>query len=146
MKPKWTRKVPAISAVMTPFPFSIDVDANLEQAAEMIRERGVRHLPVLDGVEPVGVVTDRDVRRALRRRRDADPAPRVRDLCDREAFVVEMGVSLDEVLRYMAQRHVEAAMVIKEGRLAGIFTLTDACRSFAEYLSARPEGDDDDVA
>ena len=91
-------------------------------------------------------MTERDVRQGVGRRGADDSETRVGDICDREAFVVEMSIPLDEVLRHMASRQVEAAMVVKDGKLAGIFTRTDACQRFAEYLRAWAEEDDDDVA
>jgi hypothetical protein len=45
----------------------------------------------------------------------------------------------------MAKRRLGAALVVKDGRLAGIFTLTDACQCFAESLRERfpPAGGDE---
>ena len=40
-----------IQAVMTTFPHSIGVDQTLQVAKEMLREHGVRHLPVQRGEE-----------------------------------------------------------------------------------------------
>ena len=42
------------------------------------------------------------------------------------------GVTLgDRVLLHMADEHIGCALVVKDGRLAGIFTTTDACRVFS---------------
>ncbi len=46
----------------------------------------------------------------------------------------------------MAENRLDAALVVKKGRLAGIFTLTDACRCFAEHLRRRFPPDSDDEA
>ena len=32
------------------------------------------------------------------------------------------------------REHIGSALVVKGGKLAGIFTMTDACRSFGEFL------------
>ena len=60
---------------------------------------------------------------------------------------MELSEPLDVVLRRMVQANVESALVVKEGRLVGIFTRTDACRCFGELLrSLFPRGHDDDAA
>jgi hypothetical protein len=55
----------------------------------------------------------------------------------------------------MADKHVRSVLVVKGDKLAGIFTVTDACRHFAELLQSQypptpegisPDGDDDQAA
>ena len=57
--------IPAVASVMTPFPYSVDVGDSVRRAHGLMVEHEVRHLPVLDGHTLVGVLTDRDVKRAL---------------------------------------------------------------------------------
>ena len=47
---------------MTPFPYSVDINAPIEEAREFMRQRQIRHLPVTDGQKLVGVLTDRDIK------------------------------------------------------------------------------------
>jgi acetoin utilization protein AcuB len=56
-----------------------------------------------------------------------------------------MNTRLDEVLAHMAEHQLGSAIVTRHGKLAGIFTVTDACRHFAEYLrdQVRRAGGDD---
>ena len=112
---------------MTPFPWSVEADATVEQARLFLREHRIHHLPVTDGGRLAGLVSDRDIR---------DPAARetrVRDVL-REAYVVDLETRLDEVLLHMSAHRLGSAIVTREGRLAGVFTTTDACRHFAEFL------------
>ncbi|MDD9935939.1 MAG: CBS domain-containing protein [Myxococcales bacterium] len=46
---------------MTATPVTIQLDAELEEAVKLMQEHGIRHLPVMDGEDLSGVVTDRDV-------------------------------------------------------------------------------------
>jgi CBS domain-containing protein len=70
---------------------------------------------------------------------------RVRDVMVRDAYVVDLETRLDEVLHHMSMHHLGSAIVTREGKLAGVFTTTDACRHFAEYLREqfRRSGGDD---
>ena len=54
-----------------------------------------------------------------------------------DCYVVDLEQPLREVLRHMAERHIGAAVITAHGRLAGIFTATDACRAFAEHLDVQ---------
>jgi len=137
---------PSIKMAMTPFPHSIDIEAPLERAMSMMVEHDIRHLPVKEGSRLVGVVTDRDVKMVL----DTRLGPRwerdlqVRNACLPDAYAVDLNTPLDVVLADMVKNHIDSALVLKEGKLAGIFTAQDACRAFAEFLHSLfpPEGGD----
>jgi len=134
------KHVPFIKSVMTAFPYFIEVNAGLHAATKMMERHGIRHLPVKDGDELIGVVSDRDVKRAKDERH-------VGDIVVRETYIVDLNERLDSVLLHLAKRHIGCALIVKEGRLAGIFTTTDACRVFGEYLrSLFPTEPGDDVA
>ena len=62
---------------------------------------------------------------------------KVKDACVNQAYTVDLAERLDNVLLYMAEHHIESALVTKKGRLAGLFTVTDACRHFGIWLRAQ---------
>ena len=92
MNAKRPERIPPITAVMTPFPWHVHLDDHLGHAREVMRERGIRHLPVTDDGELVGIVTDRDI--GLVENATREPAERealrVRDVCVLDAYVVEL--------------------------------------------------------
>jgi CBS-domain-containing membrane protein len=59
------KRNPQVIAFMTPFPYSIDVDAPLKEAHKLMREHHFPHLPVTRADAIVGVLTDRDIRLVL---------------------------------------------------------------------------------
>jgi acetoin utilization protein AcuB len=142
-------RLPQILAYMTPFPFSIDVDAPLAEAHAFLRERHIRHLPVTERGELVGVLTDRDIKLALGPDLGSPPERElaVRDVFQPEAYVVDAGDLLVTVAASMAERHLGSALVTRSGKLVGIFTTTDACRALARVLREQhPDPGPDEVA
>ena len=132
-----------MKSVMTPFPHSIDLGEPLAAARAMMERHGFHHLPVMRAGELVGVVSDR---RASEAQEAADdPAALTVETATRlDALVVDLSARLDTVALEMASRPVDAALVVKDGRLAGIFTATDACRCLGRFLRAEfPVGGDD---
>ena len=133
--------VPTIANVMTPFPHSVGIDDPVDRAHRLMEKHGIRHVPVQGSDGIVGVVSHRDLTEAKGR----GGAPKVRDACTAEPFMVDVSARLDAVALDMARRHLASAVVTKEGRLAGIFTATDACRVLGELLRERfgpPDGGD----
>ena len=138
---------PTIGDVMTCHLWVIGEDAPLRQARSLMVEHGIHHLPVVRTGHCVGVLTDRDVKRALDPELGLPPEDElfVRDACVPDAYAVGPAAPLEGVLREMARRHIGSALVVENGRLLGLLTSSDACRVFADFLqsamqSKAPEG------
>lgn len=130
------RHIPQMVAVMTPFPYHIAADATLADAVAMMNEHNVRHLPVFDAGDIVGILSERDIERAkipghpLREEIEL----RVGDLCTQRPYFVDVSDPLDRVLDTLVQKRIGSALVLKEGELAGVFTAVDACELLSRVL------------
>ena len=133
------KKMPALKTAMTPFPYSVDLEASFDEASELMRLHNVRHLPVTRDHHVVGVITDRDMTSALHVHSQSNGSAglSVSDLYMTDPYIVSLDEPLENVLLTMAERHISSAIVTRAGKLAGVFTSVDACRSFGEYLHAR---------
>ncbi|MEZ5560428.1 MAG: CBS domain-containing protein [Pseudomonadales bacterium] len=139
-------KEPLLKQVMTPFPFAVELSAPIGRARQLMMEHHVRHLPVTDEHELRGLISDRDIKLLLGPELGS-PDPReltVQDAYVEDCYMVDMEQPLRVVLRAMAERHIGAAVVTAHGRLAGIFTATDACRAFADHLDAQFHSGEDE--
>lgn len=128
--------IPSMGSVMTPFPHFVAVDESLLRARALMVEHTIRHLPVKDGDALVGMLTDRDIKRALDPDLGLPPKEElfVRDVFTPDAYVVDIHEPLDGVLEHMVRHHLGSTLVTRAGRLVGIFTTVDACRLFCEHL------------
>lgn len=131
---------------MTPFPYSIDIEASVERAMQLMREQKVRHLPVTEDGAVKGVVSDRDIKLMLGPDFAYPSAEelRVRHAMVRDSYIVDLATPLPVVLAHMAEHRLGSVVVTRGGKLAGVFTSTDACRVLAEFLESQfpPPGDD----
>ncbi len=130
------RHIPQMVAVMTPFPYHIAAAATLAEAVSMMTEHNVRHLPVLEDSDIIGVLSERDIERAKtpgHPLRD-ETELRVGDLCTRRPYFVDVADPLDRVLDVLVEKRIGSALVLKDGELAGVFTAADACELLARML------------
>lgn len=129
---------------MTPFPYSIDADADIADARAMMVEHEIHHLPVMHGGKLVGLLWDRDIRvaRALESNLPREGVA-VGTVYNREPYVTDIGDRLDRVASEIARRRVAAAIVMRGDKLAGILTTTDICRLLAETLREHAHVTDD---
>lgn len=125
-------KVPLLKQVMTPFPYAVDVDAPLEQARELLQTHRFHHLPVVREHRPVGLIGDSEITAAGL---DSNPGRLlVRHAYLPDPCVVDINAPLADVLQIMSERHLDAIIVTRKDRLAGVLTGMDVCRFFAAYL------------
>lgn len=135
-------KLPTLKSAMTPFPHSVEVTAPLQEARDLMRAHDFHHLPVTEAHRLIGVISERDIMAALGRGGDAAKLT-VREVYVADAYVVDLEEPIEDVLLTMAERHIGSAIVTRKGRLAGVFTSMDVCRSFGEFLAEyfpRPGG------
>ena len=129
--------MPFVAALMTPFPHSLRPGDPVSRARALMDEHDIRHVPVREGDRVVGIVSERDLR-------GRDGAAAVRDVQVADPYTVEFGAPLADVLREMAVRRVDTAVVVRAEKLAGIVTVTDVCLALASLLESRfpPRGND----
>jgi acetoin utilization protein AcuB len=125
-------------AFMTPQPLTIGRGESLATAHRMMRSNRVRHLPVLEHGELVGIVTLRDLY-FLETIRGVDlDDDTVEDAMTPDAYAVTPDVPISTVARHMVRSRIGCAVIMERGRVAGIFTATDALRMIGDLAPAPP--------
>ena len=126
--------MPTISRYLTRQPWTIRRDAPLSQARDMMREHGIRHLPVLDGGKLVGLVSERDIY-LLGRFELIDHDLKVEDAMSEDVYTAEPDDPVDDVVQKMAEHKYGSSVVVSRGdKVEGIFTTVDGMRVLAEVL------------
>lgn len=142
-------RAPSVGAVMTPFPYFVGADDSVERAERLMREHAIRHLPVQEDGEVVGIISERDLLRLANPSFPAldKAAVAVRTVVLGDPYVVGIDRPLGEVVAEMAVRQIGSAIVVRHGKLAGILSVTDVCRVLAEVLEELfPPSDGNDAA
>ncbi len=113
---------------------TIPADLTVKQALEIMEEREIRHLPILNEDETLaGIVTERDLLKA-------SPGERVKTIMPAELITAGEYTTLEEAARAMADHNISSLPVVRHDRLVGIITETDLFRIFLELLGARERG------
>jgi acetoin utilization protein AcuB len=119
---------------MTPCPQTIHANATVFDAFVTMRRFGIRHLPVIDDGQLVGILSDRDIALA---ERFVDPrTASVASVMTTDPYVVVPFTPLVEVAETMARHKYGSAIVIDNGNVVGVFTVVDALRAIAERATA----------
>ena len=100
-------------------PVTVRPSHSLREALATMREHDVSGLPVVEGEQPVGILTARDVR--FERNLDQP----VSALMTRELITVSPGVSNAEARDLLHKNRIEKLLVVENGKLIGLITIKD---------------------
>jgi acetoin utilization protein AcuB len=134
-----------VSDVMQTTLTTVGPGTTLPEALRLMRERGIRHLPVLEHGKLVGIVSDRDLKRAM-----ASPATslaaqeltyllerlRLEEIMTRTVITVSPTSPIEEAAHIMVQERISAMPVAVQGQLIGLVTETDVLRLFVRAMGA----------
>lgn len=125
---------PLVDQVMTRDPAVVAPNDPIRSAIERMRERGCRRLPVVEDGNVVGIVSDRDLRRATNsplvlRERWYDEFMldhvQVRACMTANPVTVSPATPIVEAAKLMRDKKFGGLPVVADGRLVGIVTETD---------------------
>ena len=123
----------AVEEYTTPAPVSVTEDTNTEEVHSKMMSYDIRHIPVLKGGEPVGIISDRDI--FLLSRLDKERGGVLaKDIMTESPFIVRSDTPIDEVVFEMSQGKFGSALVQYDTGEFGIFTSTDALNALVEIL------------
>lgn len=132
-----TKPIPTIQKYMTTVPHSVGDEQTLAYASALMKEHGIRHLPVLRGGKLLGILTDRDINLIESLGGVETAGLAVAEAMTEEPYTVPPDAPLDEVTAEMAEKKYGSAVVVQNHKVVGIFTTVDACRALSELLRTR---------
>src|SRR3954464_13914958 len=98
-----TRYIPTVADYMTRGPHVVASHESLARARNLMREHGIRHLPVVTANKLVGILSDRDIAFVQGLGRMLLDTP-VEIAMTRKPYAVRPDASLNQVARIMAER------------------------------------------
>jgi acetoin utilization protein AcuB len=129
----------------------VEPDSSVEGAVQLLRRRGVRHLLVMKKDRLVGIISDRDLKRAM----DPEKTQKkmmnlgglffllepvlVSEIMTPNPVAIPPDTSVHQAAFIMVERRFGALPVVEDGETLGIVTETDLLRCFAELI-VEPEG------
>ena len=99
-------------------------EASLQSVAELMRDREVGSVVILDGERPCAVITDRDVAIAVAAN-GVKASDEVDSHASRPLVCGDVGMNVEEAAALMVQHGVRRLPIVDDGSLAGIVTLDD---------------------
>lgn len=106
---------------------SIDLEASVKDAANLMAQKGIGSLVVTKERKPVGIITERDLlSRVMATGKNAE-ATMVKAIMSKPLICGNPEMNADEAARFMANKKIKKLPIVEDGQLIGMMTLTDLC-------------------
>ncbi len=135
---------------MTKHPIVVSPETSMAEAGQLMGTHRIRHLPVIDRGQLVGVITKSDLLRAAATgldpfsavaRDDASMRAPVACVMSTRLVTVEATLPLEDAARVMVERKIGAVLVAEDGRrLVGVLTESDVMRALISSVSIAGPG------
>ena len=123
-----------VGDVMTKSTAALRPTTAIAEAAKLMAKAKMGILPVVEGLEVVGIVTDRDITvRAVAEERD--PQSPVSSIMSRDVSVCEESLPVGSALDQM-EREERRRLPVKsaDGKIVGMVSLADAARGYDDMV------------
>ncbi len=134
--------------IMSHHLITVHMEDSLLKAYQLMQEHRFRHLPVVDGAnEIIGVLSDRDVQKAMKTKRhhidvecELDPKHRVMDFMSWPATIVGDDVSVIEISKKILHEKISAVLIssCETNKIRGIITTDDLIQLLVKILGKNP--------
>ena len=127
-----------IKAIMKTRVATVEMDDSLAVVRELLLSAPFHHLLVVEGDELVGILSDKDLFKALspylespgENQRDRDTlSRRVHQVMTRDVVTISAKAALEEAASLMLEKGISCLPVLEEGKLQGIITWRDLLKA-----------------
>ncbi len=126
---------------------TVTPEESFRTAMHLIRQKGIRHLPVVEGKRLVGIVTDRDLRQAapwgatslsIHELHYILEKLSVREIMTKHVVSVRPDQTVEEAALLLLGHRIGGLPVVRDGELVGIITETDILQAFLQLRGKGP--------
>ena len=129
---------------------TVDVNDSMQDATRLLKEHNIRGLPVMENGKLVGVVTDRDLKKASAS--DATTLEihellyliskiKIKEIMTKNPITIPLDYTIDEAAEILLDNKLTGAPVVDDkGQVVGIITQTDIFRVLVSLTGVREKG------
>ena len=128
---------------MTTSLVTLEPESFMEEAILLEMRRKIRHIPIVDNGKLVGIVTDRDIKRAMpslltgtdrETHERVMKGTKVSQIMTKSPLTTSPDTPLKDAVKVLCDRKFGALPVVQGGAVVGILTETDLLRAFLKVL------------
>lgn len=109
--------------------WSVTPDSTVYAALQLMADKNIGALLVIDGGRPVGIFSERDYARQVILKGKTSKDTRVHDVMTSRVVFVRPEQSIEECMALMTDKRFRHLPVLEEGQLAGLLSIGDVVKA-----------------
>lgn len=109
--------------------WSVPPSATVYQALELMAEKGIGAVLVLDGEKIAGIFSERDYARKVDLKGKTSRATQVSEIMTPAVYYVQPHQTIEECMALMTAKRIRHLPVVDQGKLVGIISIGDVVRA-----------------
>lgn len=109
--------------------YSISPDATVYQALQLLAEKDIGALLVIEDESVVGIISERDYARKVILSGKSSKDTYVKDIMTPDVICINLAQSVEECMAIMTQKHIRHLPVLEGSRLMGVISIGDVVKS-----------------
>jgi CBS domain-containing protein len=116
--------------------WSIAPNATVFDAIQLMADKNVGALPVIENGGLVGIISERDYTRKVILKGKSSKETPVKDIMTQELLTAHSGDSVTECMHVMTEKRVRHLPVVEEGQMIGLISIGDLVRRIISAQTA----------
>lgn len=112
--------------------YSVSQDTSVLDALQVMMDKNVSALLVMEGPELKGIFTERDYARKIILQGKSSKETKIEDVMTSRLEVINLNSSIDQCMQIMTDKHIRHLPVIDNGKVAGMISIGDLVKFVIE--------------
>jgi CBS domain-containing protein len=119
--------------------YSVRPDATVREALELMAQKNIGALLVLDGEALAGIFSERDYARKVILRGRASSEALVKDIMTAEVITVESAHTIDHCMQVMTEHRIRHLPIMEKQQVKGLISIGDVVKEMMAHQKATIE-------
>jgi CBS domain-containing protein len=112
--------------------FSVSPETSVLDALQVMMDKNISALLVMDGTKLKGIFTERDYARKIILVGKSSKATKIKEVMSEKLVTIELGTSIDYCMQIMTERRIRHLPIIENGLVIGIISIGDLVKFVIE--------------
>lgn len=112
--------------------FSVSPETSVLDALQVMMDKNISALLVMDGSNLKGIFTERDYARKIILLGKSSKDTQIKDVMTKKLITIELGTSIDHCMQIMTQHRIRHLPIIENGLVIGIISIGDLVKFVIE--------------
>ncbi|MDP3468990.1 MAG: CBS domain-containing protein [Daejeonella sp.] len=112
--------------------YFVNPDASVLDALQIMMDKNISALLVMEGPELKGIFTERDYARKIILQGKSSKETKIKDVMTAKLEVINLNSSIDQCMQIMTDKHIRHLPVIDNGKVTGMISIGDLVKFVIE--------------